>query len=470
MTDPGLPPIDHGFIDSQEANARLRPIGVGAYLMRRAKSDRIISYIDEDGLLAHVILPHRHDCTLFVKKPTLTSIEKLMEFLTSLSLRWLTPVSRENNNYQDKDTERDTLTCHVCHKKCRSSKELRAHVNSHRETFCPKCETMVAQRSWSRHKSMCNRDLSCKECPYIGENLINLKQHVRREHSPKKHYKCFKCSKTFQTLSGRSRHFAKCHRDANGNVDKMEVDEKKGPDMEIKDSENSDADMVPGNVDLGNQSDDPAPAVDDPTPAADVPAPAVDVPDPAVNVPDPAVGPAAGHEDEERGRRQARGKRVRPESLSPPPPRKRGRPGGRKPAQCPHCDYLAPSKSKLKRHLRKHSRPKKNTMKIECDNKCGYSSYKRSHVKVHMQESCPERLQRTKRFSKKTLWDLVSSHTVSNRLAFSLLKKVEKSTGVKFMPPYAKKLMSDSLNIFMQDITGEIVNFKVSSWDLRVSY
>ena len=458
MTDSGLAIIDHGFIDSQEANARLRPVGVGGYLLRRARSDKIISYIDEEGSMVHVSLPWRHDSTLFVSKPSLTSLDKVIDFLTTISLRWLTPVPRGNNNYCDKDSDHDPLECHICDKKCGSLKELRAHDKSHRESFCPKCEKMVAQRGFSRHKSICNRDLRCKiaNCNYIGENLIDLKQHVKRIHSPGTPFQCSKCSKTFKTSSGRSHHFAKCHRDANANVDrkdsnrnvdKMDVDEKKGPEKEAEDRDNTDADIDNTKDDQANKGVSHGDFV---FLTSDL---------------DCEAGLLGGAEaeDEGRGRRQARGKRVRPESLSPPPPRKRGRPKGRKPAQCPHCDYFAPSKSKLKRHVRKHSRPKKNTMKIECDHQCGYSSFKRSHVKIHMRDRCPERLQSIKRFSKSTLWDLISSHTVSNRLAFSLLKKVEKSTGVKLMPPYAKKLMSDSLNIFMQDITGEIVNFKVRS-------
>ena len=50
---------------------------------------------------------------------------------------------------------------------------------------------------------------------------------------------------------------------------------------------------------------------------------------------------------------------------------------------------------------------------------------------------------------------------LSNNVAFKLLKLLEKALGVKYLPKYFKRTLSDYLNSTLQFLESEIVTFKV---------
>ena len=143
--------------------------------------------------------------------------------------------------------------------------------------------------------------------------------------------------------------------------------------------------------------------------------------------------------------------------IPPSGRRGRGRPQGRTPHVCPTCNFSARTHKRLLGHMRKHDRAAKLHF---CEFKCGQASYKPSDIKKH-QTTCLSRPQVPNQMDADTIWEILSLCPLSNRLAFKLLKLLEKALGIKYLPKYFKKSLSDYLNSTFQYLESEIVQFKV---------
>ena len=145
------------------------------------------------------------------------------------------------------------------------------------------------------------------------------------------------------------------------------------------------------------------------------------------------------------------------DAIQPSERRGRGRPPGRTPHICGICNFAAPTYRRLLGHLRKHDRAAKHHY---CEHKCGHSSLKPSDIKKH-EATCLRRPQKVNQLDADTIWEILSLCPLSNNIAFKLLKLLEKALGVKYLPPYFKKSLSDYLNSTYQFLESEIVTFKV---------
>ncbi len=137
--------------------------------------------------------------------------------------------------------------------------------------------------------------------------------------------------------------------------------------------------------------------------------------------------------------------------------RGRGRPPGRTPHVCPTCNFSARTHKRLLGHMRKHDRAAKLHF---CKYNCGQSSFKPSDIEKH-QTTCLSRPQVPNQLDADTIWEILSLCPLSNRLAFKLLKLLEKALGIKYLPKRFKKTLSDYLNSTFQYLESEIVQFKV---------
>ena len=145
------------------------------------------------------------------------------------------------------------------------------------------------------------------------------------------------------------------------------------------------------------------------------------------------------------------------EASQPSERRGRGRPPGRTPHVCPKCNFAATTHRRLLGHMRKHDRAAKLHF---CVHKCGQSSQKPSDIRKH-EIKCTRRPQVPNQLDADTIWEILSLCPLSNNIAFKLLKLLEKALGIKYLPKYFKKSLSDYLNSTFQFLESEIVQFKV---------
>ena len=145
------------------------------------------------------------------------------------------------------------------------------------------------------------------------------------------------------------------------------------------------------------------------------------------------------------------------QAIQPSERRGRGRPPGRTPHICSICNFAAPTHRRLLGHLRKHARAAKPHF---CQHKCGHSALKPSDIRKH-EATCPKGPQIVNQLEADTIWEILSLCPLSNNVAFKLLKLLEKALGVKYLPKYFKKTLSDYLNSTFQFLESEIVTFKV---------
>ena len=124
---------------------------------------------------------------------------------------------------------------------------------------------------------------------------------------------------------------------------------------------------------------------------------------------------------------------------------------------CDICHYSAPSQTRLMSHMSSKHVPKTQP---SCKYECGYSSKKPSDVKKH-ELVCPGRPQVVKRLDADTIWEILSICPLSNNVAYTLLKLLEKALDVLFLPKYFKRSQKDYLNSCYQFLESEVVTFKV---------
>ena len=65
--------------------------------------------------------------------------------------------------------------------------------------------------------------------------------------------------------------------------------------------------------------------------------------------------------------------------------------------------------------------------------------------------------------TQEVMWNVVSDHPVSNRLAYSFIMAIAKALNFKFWDFDLRKMLSTALNIFWSDLTVEKMNFKDNS-------
>ena len=152
------------------------------------------------------------------------------------------------------------------------------------------------------------------------------------------------------------------------------------------------------------------------------------------------------------------------------PGRPRCPPGWR---TCEMCGYHAPSKQRLRVHIRKHDREMQRlNRKWVCKNaehKCKYTSKRKADVTKH-EKTCRFTLKAPKTLSPETLWDIISLFPLSNTMAYKFLKTLEKALEFRFLPSGLREDMKTRLNCCMQFLESELVQFKVRIREVVVTH
>ena len=433
----------------------------GSYLLRQQSGDTFVSFLDRDGRVKHYFLNQRSDSALYQARPELkSSLVETFIFMRETSLEWLYPVIHDEDALDDDDEVPDEgfggPSCRVCGLLNPNSH----HMNYHRLIFCNSCVKMVERPGWTVHK--CNQSLlHCQNCTYSTLVPANLRRHVAAKHRPP------------QPPNSSNNN--------NNNMDDVEEDAAAGEEdvgEEDVGEENVGEEGV-GGEDVGEE-----------------------------NVGEMDVG------EENAGKREAVeenvaskssfkvqlfgfGKAVmtvmliivtcssgaggllsmcfdklkelesHEEKLDWLEPAKRGRgrprcpPGWR---TCELCGYHAPSKQRLRVHIRKHDREMQRlNRKWVCknaENKCKYTSKRKADLTKH-EKTCRHELKAPKTLSPETLWDIISLFPLSNTMAYNFLKMLEKALEFRFLPSGLREDMKTRLNCCMQFLESEIVQFKV---------
>ena len=233
-------PVYHGLIKANLAEERLREENrVGNFLARYAGGDYILSFINKDMNVKHILLTNANDTNLRKCYPGLTSMRSTIDFVTGIKMHFMYGVSHldfeepeENSSYRRHD-----LNCHICDKQYRDKSELYSHLKTHKIVYCQVCHDIIPSGSFFNHKAKCHvkPKFQCDSCPYEtlrkhslqrhketlhGENAVNCNicsKPFRSQEQLQKHmtshlgFPCDHCGKKFKTNYYKKRHMAAVH-------------------------------------------------------------------------------------------------------------------------------------------------------------------------------------------------------------------------------------------------------------------
>ena len=221
----------HGSINATKAASRLLREGgspTGRFLLRKStiKSQYIVSYVKNDGNVAHIKLPTRRDNNLFVDNQHLlhAPVDELINFISDhFDYQLIHPVAsaaaddEDNEEEEDQEERPDLQACHVCDKHVPN---LSNHMAHHNITYCHVCEKIIISSKFNDHKEAClyktfhfnEQQHQCPHCEFKTPYPKNLKRHASTQHPGGGgiHF-CDKCDKRFSSAHRLENHVAQEH-------------------------------------------------------------------------------------------------------------------------------------------------------------------------------------------------------------------------------------------------------------------
>ena len=473
-TDPDNWPIYHGMIKADESETRLRHDNrVGAFLVRYAGGDYILSYIKDGSNIKHIKLAFSQDTNLRKCHPGITDIRKTVEFITGLKMHFLYPVACTEFGEAEENScfRREPLTCHICDKPFKEKAELLIHLRTHRISYCEVCNDIVPAASFKNHKAKCHAPstplLRCGICNvYETHQKRHLKQHMQQKHGEHsvqcyvcdKHFKdqsacqnhmrtvhtgipCHTCGKKFKSNYHRNRHIARVH--------------EQHDESEESDNNSSSSPDSQSTVDCPSPmpSTPPAPSVLTSTPSHSLaPPPHFCLNDDAGSGDDPGGGllpphdehlhdQCATHDGDLHDQCHSHDGHLHDQCHSHDghlhdqcnssfediePGEHESNVNSRK-FKCRFCKYDGNSKKKLKRHI-KRCHPDGPPPLIECEFCPEFKTKYPKNLARHMEKSCPG-LKDFCVLSGDTLWEVLTEINISNNQSYKLLSLLKKKLG-----------------------------------------
>ena len=467
----------HGAITASTASSRLLSVSpsIGRYLVRKGPEcgDFIISYVENEDDVKHILIPKNSNHSIFLHNPNLhdSPIETHIDYVTShFQLNCIHPVMK--NDFVDnadtpplpeqttEDTEEENLKmCNVCDKRVANNA---THRKQHSIAFCQLCENVFHKNQFPQHKAICDlsqRKLQCPRCDYETPFHSTLTKHKAKCHGPRPTYPCDQCEETFSSLSRLGNHKIgnhgnrfncnqcdKSYKNRKHLVEHVKNKHKpqdQGVPAEVVDVaglQSPPRGVQPAAVRAGSRRPSPPRSTSQPPPSPhrspSPPALFINL----VSMICHTVTSFIMGEDEDDDNEW--------EFIDPINTTTRQIRIRRPKYACDQCQFTATNKRNIRRHRRIH--------RVRREFKCQHCDFKRFHrnTVTRHERTCESRPTVQKRMSKKQFWhDITAQVPISNNMAYKLFSSINKVLNIKIFPKWMKLALRSGLNCWKSQLT-----------------